>query len=100
MERLPIRGGGRMGWGIAESAARAGLPVVVRDVDQAAVEGARRRIEKSLGHAGERGKIDDAAYEEVLGRITFTDDLEDIADADLVVEAVPENAELKANILG
>jgi 3-hydroxybutyryl-CoA dehydrogenase len=89
-----------MGSGIAESAARAGLPVVVRDVDQTAVDGARRRIEGSLGHARQRGKIDDAEFEGILERITFTDRFEDISGADLVVEAVPENAELKANILG
>jgi 3-hydroxybutyryl-CoA dehydrogenase len=100
IEAVAILGGGLMGSGIAESAARAGLPVVIRDIDQTAVDGARRRIEGSLGHARERGKIDDAEYEEILGRITFTDRLEDVAAADLVVEAVPENAELKANILG
>jgi 3-hydroxybutyryl-CoA dehydrogenase len=100
IDRVAVLGGGLMGSGIAESAARAGLPVVVRDVDEAAFEGARRRIEGSLGHARDRGKIDDAALEEILGRIVFTDRLEDVADADLVVEAVPENAELKVNILG
>jgi 3-hydroxybutyryl-CoA dehydrogenase len=100
IDAVAVLGGGLMGSGIAESAARAGLPVVVRDVDQTAVDGARRRIEGSLGHARERGKIEDAEYEEIIGRVTFTDRIEDIAAADLVVEAVPENAELKANILG
>jgi 3-hydroxybutyryl-CoA dehydrogenase len=89
-----------MGSGIAESVARAGIPVVVRDVDTAAFEAAHGRIEGSLGHARERGKIDDAEYEEILGRVSFTDRLEDIAGADLVIEAVPENADLKAAILG
>jgi 3-hydroxybutyryl-CoA dehydrogenase len=100
IDRVAVLGGGLMGSGIAESAARAGMPVVVRDVDATAFEAARGRIEKSLGHARDRGKIDAAEYEEILGRVTFTDRLEDIAGADLVVEAVPENAELKANILG
>ena len=100
IDRVAVLGGGLMGSGIAESAARAGVPVVVRDVDATAFEAARGRIERSLGHARDRGKIDDAAYAEVLDRITFTDDLADIADADLVVEAVPENADLKAAILG
>jgi 3-hydroxybutyryl-CoA dehydrogenase len=99
IERVAVLGGGLMGSGIAEAVAREGLPVVVRDVDQAAFEAARERIERSLGHARDRGKIDDAAYEEILGRVTFTDRLEDIAGADLVVEAVPENADLKAAIL-
>ncbi len=99
IERVAVLGGGLMGSGIAESTARAGVPVTVRDVDATAFEAARGRIEASLGHARERGKIDDGEYEEILARITFTDALEDIADADLVVEAVPENADLKAAIL-
>ena len=100
IDRVAVLGGGLMGSGIAESVSRAGVPVVVRDVDAAAFEAARGRIEGSLGHARERGKIEDAEYEEILGRITFTDRLEDVAGADLVVEAVPEDAELKVNILG
>jgi 3-hydroxybutyryl-CoA dehydrogenase len=99
IEAVAVLGGGLMGSGIAESVARAGLPVVVRDVDEAAFEGARRRIEGSLGRARAGGKIEETEYEEILARITFTDRLEEIADADLVVEAVPENAELKAAIL-
>jgi 3-hydroxybutyryl-CoA dehydrogenase len=100
IDRVAVLGGGLMGSGIAESVARAGVPVVVRDVDTAAFEAARGRIEGSLGHARERGKIDDAEHDEILGRVTFTDRLEDIAGADLVVEAVPENVDLKVAILG
>jgi 3-hydroxybutyryl-CoA dehydrogenase len=99
IEKVAVLGGGLMGSGIAESTAVAGLSVIVRDVDATAIGGARRRIEKSLGAAVERGKVDEAAAAEILNRIAYTDELEDIADADLVVEAVPENAELKANIL-
>jgi 3-hydroxybutyryl-CoA dehydrogenase len=99
IEKVAVLGGGLMGSGIAESTAVAGLSVIVRDVDDAAIGGARRRIEKSLGAAVERGKVDEAAAAEILNRISYTDELEDIADADLVIEAVPENAELKANIL-
>jgi 3-hydroxybutyryl-CoA dehydrogenase len=99
IEKVAVLGGGLMGSGIAESTAVAGLSVIVRDVDATAIGGARRRIEKSLGAAVERGKVGEAAAAEILNRIAYTDELEDIADADLVVEAVPENAELKANIL-
>jgi 3-hydroxybutyryl-CoA dehydrogenase len=99
IEKVAVLGGGLMGSGIAESTAVAGLSVIVRDIDATAIGGARRRIEKSLGAAVERGKVDEAAAAEILNRIAYTDELEDIADADLVVEAVPENAELKANIL-
>jgi 3-hydroxybutyryl-CoA dehydrogenase len=99
IEKVAVLGGGLMGSGIAESVAVAGLSVVVRDVDDMAIGGARRRIEKSLGQAVERGKVDEAAAAEVLNRIAYTDALEDISGADLVIEAVPENADLKANIL-
>jgi 3-hydroxybutyryl-CoA dehydrogenase len=100
IEKVAVLGGGLMGSGIAESVARAGLPVIVRDVDAAAIDGAYRRIQKSLGHAVERGKVSESDAAEIHGRIDYTDDLAVIADADLVIEAVPENAELKANILG
>jgi 3-hydroxybutyryl-CoA dehydrogenase len=99
IERVAILGGGLMGSGIAESVARAGLPVTVRDVDGTAIDAARQRIETSLAHAVERGKVSDAEAAEILNRIAYTDQLGEIAEADLVIEAVPENAELKAGIL-
>jgi len=99
IERVAILGGGLMGSGIAESVARAGLPVVVRDVDRTAVGAARKRIDSSLERAEERGKVDAAEAERIRGAIDLTTELEEIADADLVIEAVPENAELKAGIL-
>jgi 3-hydroxybutyryl-CoA dehydrogenase len=100
IERVAVLGGGLMGSGIAESVARAGVSVIVRDIDEAAYEGARERIAGSLGRVRDRGKIEADEYEQILSRIAYTAELEDIADADLVIEAVPENAELKANILG
>ncbi len=99
IERVAILGGGLMGSGIAESVARAGLPVTVRDVDRTAVGAARKRIDASLGHAEERGKIDAEAAERIRGGIDLTTELDEIGDADLVIEAVPENAELKAALL-
>jgi 3-hydroxybutyryl-CoA dehydrogenase len=99
VERLAVLGGGLMGSGIAESGARAGLETVIRDVDDAACEAARGRIEKSLGRVRDKGKLTDAEYEEILGRVTYTSDIADLAGADLVIEAVPENLELKRAIL-
>lgn len=99
IERVAVLGGGLMGSGIAESVARAGLPVTVRDVDAAAVEAARGRVESSLGRAVAGGKVEAAERDAILARLTLTDELERLADADLVIEAVPENAELKAGIL-
>jgi 3-hydroxybutyryl-CoA dehydrogenase len=99
IERVAILGGGLMGSGIAESVALAGLPVTVRDVDRTAVGAARKRIDQSLAHAEDRGKIDAEGGERIRGAIQLTTELGDIAEADLVIEAVPENAELKAGIL-
>ena len=100
IEKVAVLGGGLMGSGIAESVALAGLPVVVRDIDDTAVEAAERRIGASLHRAASRGKLEADEVAAIHERIVLSTDLDDIADADLVIEAVPENAELKANILG
>jgi 3-hydroxybutyryl-CoA dehydrogenase len=99
VEKVAVLGGGLMGSGIAESVAAAGLPVVVRDVDDVAVDAVRKRIDASLHHATARGKVDAEGAEAIRERIQLTIELAEIADADLVIEAVPENAELKAGIL-
>ncbi len=100
IEKVAVLGGGLMGSGIAESVARAGLAVTVRDVDDAAVEAARGRVETSLERAVAGGKMDAAESEAILGRLELTTEVGDLAGADLVVEAVPENARLKTKILG
>jgi 3-hydroxybutyryl-CoA dehydrogenase len=99
IDKVAVLGGGLMGSGIAESVALAGLQVVVRDIDDTAVRAAERRIGTSLERAASRGKLEADDVAAIHDRIALTTDLEDIADADLVIEAVPENAELKANIL-
>lgn len=99
IERVGVLGGGLMGSGIAESVAAAGFPVAVREVDGQAVEAARGRVEASVGRAVERGKLDDAGCEAILARIELTTDVDRLADADLVIEAVPEDAALKSAVL-
>jgi 3-hydroxybutyryl-CoA dehydrogenase len=99
VEKVAVLGGGLMGSGIAESVARAGLEVTIHDIDEAAVAGAGKRIDASLQRAVAGGKLTSEDAEEMRQRIILTHDFEQIADADLVIEAVPENAELKANIL-
>jgi len=96
LDRIGVVGGGFMGTGIAESAAVAGIDVALIDVDQKALGRSRERIEASLATAVERGKLDDAAT--VLGRIAFADGLEGLDGAELVIEAVPEVAELKRKV--
>jgi 3-hydroxybutyryl-CoA dehydrogenase len=96
---VAIVGGGFMGTGIAESAAVSGLRVVVRDVDEAALERAHGRIESSLSRAVRGGKLDSSQVRDAWERIELTANLDAIADADLVVEAVPENQRLKIDVM-
>jgi 3-hydroxybutyryl-CoA dehydrogenase len=89
MKRIGVVGCGLMGAGIAEVSARAGLDVVVAESSTAAAVAGRTRLEKSLIRAEERGKIVSAT--EVLDRIRVVEDLEELADRDLVVEAILED---------
>jgi 3-hydroxybutyryl-CoA dehydrogenase len=99
IERVAVLGGGLMGSGIAEVSAAAGLAVVVREVGDEAVEAARTRIAASLARAVKGGKLDEAAADAILGRIQFTTHLHEVGDAELVIEAVPEDVELKTRVL-
>jgi 3-hydroxybutyryl-CoA dehydrogenase len=92
-------GGGFMGTGIAEAVAVAGMPVIVRDVDEASLGRAGERIETSLSRAVRGGKLDGESASEARSRIELTTDLEAIAQADLVVEAVPEDERLKLSVM-
>ncbi|GJF35220.1 3-hydroxybutyryl-CoA dehydrogenase [Kitasatospora sp. NE20-6] len=91
-------GCGLMGSGIAEVCARAGLDTLVYEVNGDALATGRRRIEDSLTRALERGRLTPADRDATLAALTFTTALDDFADRDLVLEAVPENEELKAGI--
>jgi len=99
IESVAIVGAGFMGTGIAEAAAVSGLPVIVRDVDEAALGRARKRIEASLAGAVRGGKLDDEHARTVRDRIELTTELETIGQADLVVEAVPEDERLKLSVM-
>ena len=95
---VAIVGGGFMGAGIAETAAVAGIPVVVRELPEY-LEATRQRLETSLARAVKKGKLDEAQRDAALARITLTSDLTDVAGADLVIEAVSENVEIKIAIM-
>jgi 3-hydroxybutyryl-CoA dehydrogenase len=87
-----------MGAGIAEVVARTGLRVIGVEVDALCVTRAREHLEHSTGRAIAGGKLDEAERTALLERITFTTDLADLADVDLVIEAIPESLELKARV--
>ncbi len=88
-----------MGNGIAEVFARHGHAVTLVDVDEAALERARAAIDTSLARQVRKGRLDEADRAATLERLAPTTELEALAGADLVVEAVPERAELKADVL-
>ncbi len=96
LDHIGVVGCGLMGAGIAEVCARAGLDVVVAETSQQAVEAGRARLSRSLTRAQERGKLDDA--QAVLGRIRVTTDLADLADRELVVEAIVEDEQAKVDL--
>ena len=99
VERVGVLGGGLMGSGIAEVSAASGLTVVVREVNEEALAAAGARIAASLARAVKGGKATDDTLSETLARIYFTTNLHDLAGADLVIEAVPEEVELKTAVL-
>ena len=87
-----------MGAGIAESAALAGMSVVVLDVGEDALERGRRTVEGDLDRRVKKGRISEDEREEILSRISTTTSLEDLAGAPLVVEAVVEDLDLKKKV--
>ncbi|WP_338118464.1 3-hydroxybutyryl-CoA dehydrogenase [Streptomyces coryli] len=98
IERVGVVGCGQMGAGIAEVCARAGLDVIVAEITGDALEYGRTRLTNSLGKAAERGKITEAERDAALARLSFTTDLGELGDRDLVIEAVVENEQVKTEI--
>ncbi|MGH3439111.1 MAG: 3-hydroxybutyryl-CoA dehydrogenase, partial [Sciscionella sp.] len=94
-----VIGLGTMGAGIAEVLARTGLKVVGVEVDGDGVRRGQEHLEHSTQRAADKGKLDEHTRAELLGRISYTTKLSDLAEAQLVVEAVPESLELKVEIL-
>jgi 3-hydroxybutyryl-CoA dehydrogenase len=87
-----------MGSGIAEVCARTGLDVLVSEADASAMASGRRRVIASLDRGLRSGRLDEDERDAVLGRLRFTTDIGDLADRDLVVEAVVEREAAKAEV--
>ncbi|MFI8487824.1 MULTISPECIES: 3-hydroxybutyryl-CoA dehydrogenase [Streptomyces] len=96
--RVGVVGGGQMGAGIAEVCARAGLDTVVCEVDAVAARAARDRIAGSLDRAVRRGKLSREAAADARTRLVFTGSLDDLADRQLIIEAVIENPNAKTEV--
>lgn len=97
-QQVAIIGAGLMGSGIAQVSAVAGLDVVLRDVSDVALQRGRDGIAKSLNRFADKGKITPADVETALERITLTTELEGVAHADIVIEAVFEDLDVKREI--
>jgi len=96
--RVGIVGCGLMGAGIAEVCARAGLDVLIREISAEAVEAGRGRLVSSLDRALRSNKLTEAERDGAIGSLRFTTDLADLADRQLVIEAVIEDEGLKTEI--
>ncbi len=98
MNRIGVVGCGLMGSGIAEVTAGAGAQVIVIESDEATLEAGRQRVDKSLARAVASLKLTDEDAARIKSNLTFSTDVGDLADRELVIEAIAENEALKLDI--
>ena len=99
VETVAVLGAGNMGHGIAEVAALAGFDVNLRDINEEFVQNGYDQIEWSLGKLAEKDQISESDADAALDRVTPVVPVEDaVADADLVIEAVPERMDIKKDV--
>jgi 3-hydroxybutyryl-CoA dehydrogenase len=99
IQTIGIIGAGQMGSGIAQVCVLAGLNVIMRDINDAAVQRGTASIASLLERAVEKGKLTAADKDAALARIAGTTDIAQLANADFIIEAATENLELKQRIL-
>jgi 3-hydroxybutyryl-CoA dehydrogenase len=100
ISKVGVVGCGLMGHGITQICAQAGWDVVVREIDEGALEKGISKIEKQLGRAVEKGKMEQSDADAVRARITPTMEYADLADCDLVIEAITEDLDRKLEMWG
>ena len=100
LRRLGIVGAGFMGSGIAESAAVAGIDVVLHEPDEGPLELSRERIARSVARGVEGGKLGEDEAAAVSERVSWSTELDALAEAELVIEAIVEEHEAKAEVFG
>nr|WP_255353525.1 3-hydroxybutyryl-CoA dehydrogenase [Mycobacterium sp. EPa45] len=98
IERVGVVGAGQMGSGIVEVSAKAGANVVVYEPTDALINAGRDRVTSSLERATSKGKLSEADRDATLARLTFTTDLAELSDRQLVIEAVVEDEAVKGKI--
>ncbi len=100
LQKIGVVGAGLMGHGIAQVSAQAGHPTVVREVSSEALAKGLGMIQKFLKGGVEKGKVTQEAMDKTLANLKGTTEIKDLADCDLVIEAVSESAALKQEIFG
>lgn len=98
MKKVFIVGAGQMGLDIGQVMAKAGLEVVFRDMTEEILEKAMAKLTKGLDKLVAKGKMDEAKKADILSKISTTTELAPAADADLVLEAIVENIDIKKNL--
>ncbi|NLT14925.1 MAG: 3-hydroxybutyryl-CoA dehydrogenase [Clostridiales bacterium] len=98
MEKISIIGAGTMGCDIAQVFALKGFVVIVRDITDEIIAAAKAKLKKALARQVEKGKLEQSLMDAALSRITFTTDLNLVADSDLVIEAIIENVKIKTDL--
>ncbi|TCP50785.1 3-hydroxyacyl-CoA dehydrogenase [Tamaricihabitans halophyticus] len=98
IRRVGVVGAGLMGSGIAEVCARAGLDVLVNEINDETLRAGKERIEGSLARAVRSGKLSEAERDEALARIRYVTELTEFTDRQFVVEAVAEDEEIKTQV--
>jgi 3-hydroxybutyryl-CoA dehydrogenase len=100
ISKVGVVGCGLMGSGIAEVAAKSGFDVRVREVNDDFLEAGKKKIRKSLARAVEKEKLTAEDRDAAWGRLSFTTDVAELADRDIVIEAIVEELEAKNELFG
>ena len=100
MKKVCVMGAGTMGLDIAQVFATKGFEVTVRDISDEILDAAKAKLTKGLDKKVAKGKMTEEAKAAVLGNLTFTTELKDLADMDLIVEAILERMDIKKAVFG
>lgn len=98
VKKIGVIGAGQMGHGIAIVAAKAGYTVTLRDINKELVDNGMNKINKFVSKSVEKGKMTEDEKKGILSRIKGTTELEDLKDADLIIEAIFENVKVKKEL--
>lgn len=100
MKKVCVMGAGTMGLAIAQTFARTGYEVTVRDINDEIITNAEKRLHKELDKLVAKGKMDEDGKKNILDHMKFTVDMQCLADMDLIVEAILERMDIKKSTFG